>query len=760
MLKKDAFVQQLVDNYGNWVCAADNYNRAGGSADMTSNLYPYDHMFSPIRVNSVTIKNRLVMAPMGNIDMAEETGRPNAKMQQYFFARAKGGVGLITTGLIPISHGIDHSITELGNLSYFPRIDRSRTVLSGWRDLAQGCHNYGARIFIQLTPGLGRVGNPQCLITQLKFPVSASLNPNFYISEIPCMPLSGGALHKIIKNAGQATADAKASGLDGVYLHGHEGYLLEQLTNPAFNRRKLGKYADWQRFGIDIVKEIRHRGGPKYPIMYRIDLSLALNETYGEEGMNEKALRKFKNGRSVEQTLDYMVNLVKAGVDMFDVDLGCYDNWWLPHPPAGMPAGCFLDVSRLVKERFEELKVVSNAGLPVPVVAVGKLGYPDLAEQALRDEKCDMIMLGRPLLADPEWPNKAYAGKVSAIRPCIGCQEGCINEFVDGGHPQCAVNPRTGFEEILPEAISPAETKKKIAVVGAGPAGVLFATMAARRGHKVDLYEKTGLIGGKIVPGSVPRIKYDIRNYLLYLEDELKAAEKAFDLDVHMNTEVTAESLKAKKYDAVVYAIGTKSGTPKFAGLDQIKHVEATDLLANDALLGDAKNIVVVGGGVVGCETAYWLAYEKDDRKVKVVEMLPYFMKGTCTANRGHIIHYLKDQGVELLNCATVKEYDAKHVVIEQHTHKNVPNPYNTWAPILPENIENPLAPKMGNVPKRVELDADLVVLAMGGKPDDAAYLEGQKQHVAPELYNIGDSFNAGRVLEACRAAYALATRI
>lgn len=115
-------------------------------------------------------------------------------MQQYFFARAKGGVGLITTGLIPISHGIDHSITELGGLSYFPRIDRSRTVFSGWRDLAQGCHNYGARIFVQLTPGLGRVGNPQCLITQLKFPVSASLNPNFYIPEIPCMPLSGGQL--------------------------------------------------------------------------------------------------------------------------------------------------------------------------------------------------------------------------------------------------------------------------------------------------------------------------------------------------------------------------------------------------------------------------------------------------------------------------------------------------------------------------------------------------------------------------------------
>ncbi len=758
-MKKDAFVQNLVDGYGSWVCDAQNENRAGGSGRMTSKLYPYDHMFSPIRVNSVTIKNRLVMAPMGNIDMCEETGRPNAKMLQYFFTRAKGGVGLITTGLIPISHGIDNSITELGHLSYFPRIDRSRTVFSGWRDLAQGCHNYGARIFIQLTPGLGRVGNPQCLITQMKFPVSASLNPNFYISEIPCMPLSGGKLRKIIKNGGQAAADAKAAGLDGVYLHGHEGYLLEQLTNPAFNRRKLGKYADWQRFGIDLVKELRKRAGAKYPIMYRIDLSLALNETYGEEGMQVKALRKFKNGRTIEETLDYMQNLVKAGVDLFDVDLGCYDNWWLPHPPASMPAGCFLDVAQLVKKRFEEMKVVSNAGLPVPVVAVGKLGYPDLAEKALRDGMCDMVMLGRPLLADPEWPNKAFAGKVGKIRPCIGCQEGCINEFVDGGHPQCAVNPRTGFEELMPEAIAPAEKKKHIAVVGGGPAGVLFAVMAARRGHEVELFEKTDRIGGKIVPGSVPRMKYDIQNYLFYLERELKSAEKEFDLTTHFSTEATSEQLKSGGFDAVIYAIGTKSGTPRLKGLEKIPHMEATDLLVDESLLGDAKKIVVVGGGVVGCETAYYLAYEKD-RNVTVVEMLPYFMMGTCTANRGHLIHYLQKKGVTLLNCTMVKEFNEKHVVVERNMHKNVPNPYNTWAPILPENIENPLAPKVGNEPKRVELDADLVVLAMGGKPDDTAYLEGQKLRVAPELYNIGDSFSAGRVLEACRAAYALATRI
>jgi 2-enoate reductase len=142
-------------------------------------------MFSPITINRLKVKNRLVMAPMGNISMCDETGRPNEKMLQYFYERAKGGVGLITTGLIPVSHGLDNSITELGELTYFPRIDRSRSVFAGWRDLAEGVHAFGSRIFIQLTPGLGRVGNPQCLLTMMKLPNSASWNPSFYIPQIP-----------------------------------------------------------------------------------------------------------------------------------------------------------------------------------------------------------------------------------------------------------------------------------------------------------------------------------------------------------------------------------------------------------------------------------------------------------------------------------------------------------------------------------------------------------------------------------------------
>ena len=749
-MKTDESVQRLVDGYGSWF---DDEARLE-SGRMTKRLYPYESLFSPIKINRMTVKNRLVMAPMGNISMCEETGRPNTQMIQYFIERAKGGVGLITSGLVPISFGIDHSVIELDKLSYFPRIDRSRTVFAAWRDLAAGIHSYGAKFFIQLTPGLGRVGNPQCLINSLKFPVSASMNPNFYMAQVPCMLLSGHRLKKIIKNAGQAAADAKAANIDGCYLHGHEGYLLEQLTNPAFNRRKLGHFADWQAFGLDMVREIRRRVGDAYPIMYRIDLSLALNETYGET-MNISDLKKFKNGRTVEMTLEYMKNLVAAGVDIFDVDLGCYDNWWLPHPPGSMPPGCFLEVAKTVKDYFRENKILSNAGTEVPVVGVGKLGYPDLAEAALRTGQCDMVMLGRPLLADPQWPNKAYAGRVDEILPCIGCQEGCLNEFVEGGHPQCAVNPRTAFEHIYPDTLPRAEKPRFIGVIGAGPAGVIAAVTAARRGHKVRLIEKSGQIGGRLIPGSVPKIKFDVDNYRRYLENLVKRTCAETDMEFITGVAADADWLMEQHFDAVVFAVGSADTKLHLPGADQAPIVQATELLVKPELAEGAKNIVVVGAGVVGCETAYWLKYELN-KEVKVVEMTPYIMNHVCTANRGHLIHYLQKAGVELLNCTRVTGFEKAGVQVMRNVSPTVPDPYVTWHPILPENVENPLAPKIKVEEKAETLPADLVVIAAGGRADDALFLEAQRRHAAESLYNIGDSFQVGKVFEAVRSAYAL----
>lgn len=769
---KDALVQQLVGSYDNWPASRENASEkpglCGSSARMTQELYPYDHLFSPIKINKLTIKNRIVMAPMGNIDMCEETGRPNDMMLQYFFARAKGGCGLLTTGLVPVSHGIDSTVTELDGLTYFPRIDRSRTVMPGWRDLTQGVHAHGSRIFVQLTAGLGRVGNPQCLLTQKKLPVSASFLPNYYIPAIPCMRLSDRKLRRIVTNIGQAAADAHAMGIDGVYLHGHEGYLIEQLSNPAFNHRKLGRYADWRRFGLDMVAEIRRRVGPDYPIMYRIDLSLALEETYNEEALGSTYLGRMRGGRTVEQTLSYMEELVAAGVDVFDVDLGCYDNWWMPHPPASMPAGCFVPVARAVRERFAADCVRSNAGLPVPVVAVGKLGYPDVAERALREGSCDMVMLGRPLLADPEWPNKAFAGRVADIRPCIGCQEGCLNEFVEGGHPQCAVNPRCSFEHLMPESPAPAKSPKRVAVVGAGPAGMVCALAASRRGHAVTLIDASDKLGGKLVAAGAARIKFDVENYRVYLERQVRKQADEGNLTLELGHAATKDALAAARYDAIVCAVGAHEATPPIPGLSELVDaglaVPATRLLREPELLAQTRSVTVIGGGAVGCEVAQWLAVERNVSQVGVVEMLPHMMQGACTANRGHLLHALAGHGVRLLNMTRVERAEQTPggalLHVSRNRHKNVPDPYVSWTPILPENVVNPLASKVGDDWHKEVIASDLVVIACGGQANDSLFYELQQTHAAPELRNIGDGFAPGRVLEAVRAAYRLGTTI
>lgn len=743
----ESLLHEWLEDSGNWFL--DPEKEASGR--MTQLLYPYRSLFSPVRVNQLTLKNRLVMAPLGNISMASETGRPDPAMIAYFEERARGGVGLITSGLVPVSFGIDHSLSEPGGLTYFPKILGSRTYYAGWRDLAHAVHAAGAHFFIQLSAGLGRVGNPQCLVNQKKFPVSSSLNPNYYLPAVPCLPLSGRKLKKIVRNFGQAAADSKAATIDGVYLHGHEGYLLEQMSNRAFNRRKLGRYADWQAFGIDIVKEIRERTGPDYPIMYRIDLSLALNATYGDRMKSVKSLRKFKNERSLAESLDYMKNLVKAGVDMFDVDLGCYDNWWLPHPPTSMKPGLFLEAARLVKEYFAKEEILSNKGIPVPVVGVGKLGYPDLAERAVADEFCDMVMLGRPLLADPEWPKKAYAGRVADIRPCIGCQEACINEFVEGGHPMCAVNPRTSFESVYPADIPKAEIRKKIAVIGAGPAGFECAMAALSRGHEVHLFDQEESVGGQVRLAALPAFKRDVRNYLEWMERKVEEEAENPDFNFYPGTEATLRLLEAGHFDTVVCASGSREAAPAIKGLEEALPVRK--LLSDLSALEEVKTAIIAGGGLVGCETAFMLASEYG-LEVTVLEMLPHFMAGICTANRGHLLHELEKSGVKLMNCTSLEKIEEGKATVRTNKSSTVPDPYNRWAPILPDNVPNPLGKPIREEWETLELEADLVILATGSRPDDYLYNILLDAYVAPEIHLLGDAGYPAMITQAVRAGY------
>jgi 2-enoate reductase len=246
---------------------------------------------------------------------------------------------------------------------------------------------------------------------------------------------------------------------------------------------------------------------------------------------------------------------------------------------------------------------------------------------------------------------------------------------------------------------------------------------------------------------------------LQYLKNEVDAAGEEKRLVVHYETEVDNELLKEKQFDAVVFAIGTKDTDIPIPGKELVRTVQATELLVNPGLLNDAEKVLVVGGGVVGCETAYWLKYEHD-KDVTVIEMLPEVMLGVCTANRGHLLHYMEKGGVKLYNCTRLTSFIKGNALVERNISKNVPDPYDTWTPLLPENVENPLAKKVGSDTRQEVIEADLIVLAMGGKANEEPFFRALKANVAPEIYNIGDSFEGKKVHEATKAGFRLARSI
>ncbi len=729
---------------------------------MSAALAPYEALFEPIRINRLELRNRIVMGPMGNVGMAEPMGRPGDRMIAYYAERASGGVGLIVSGMTPVSWRADPSYAEPGGLSLFPRLDGSRACFSGWKLLAEAIHAHGSRFFVQLAPGMGRVGSPECLLTKGRLPVSASWNPNWYMPKLPCRPLTDLEIRRLIRRTGRVAADLKELGIDGVAIHGHSGYLVEQLTDGAYNRRLIGCYADKKRFGLELVRAVRDACGSDYPILYRLDLSAALRETYGERLDEEPALRRFRSGRTAEESLAYVEALVAEGVDAIDVDLGGYENWWLPHPPNGMPPGVYLACARLVKERLAASGLRSRSGASVPVIAVGKLGFPDLAEGALRSGAADMVLLARALLADPEWPNKVRSGRIAEIRPCIGDHEGCLGQLATGGTPHCAVNPRATFEHKLPRVPVRSERPRRVAVIGAGPAGIAAAGVLARRGHSVVLFEARDRIGGMLVPGARPAIKYELRNYLAWIEDELERAASTADLELRLGTRVGAEDLAESDFEAVFACVGGRPLVPRVAGVSGPGVVQAVDLLREPSLLGGARRVLVVGGSDVGCETASWLALELGC-KVTLIEALPELMPRSCQANRGYLIRQLDRAGVRLSTLTRLVAIEPGKARVERFVDRLRPlgerggacDPTVTWRPILAPNVPNPFSHRPRGHWEPGEIDAELVVLACGLLPEAETVRMLAKAARSADFRALGDCERPGRVLEAVQAGYA-----
>lgn len=661
----------------------------------------YQKLFTPVKIGSVTIKNRFAMAPMGPLGLADAQGGFNQRGIDYYTERAKGGTGLIITGVTFSDCKVEtQSMPNCPNSTYNP-VHFIRTS----REMTERVHAYGSKIFLMMSAGFGRVTIPTNLG---EFPpVAPSAIPHRWLDKI-CRPLTAEEIRSIVKSFGDGAYNAKRGGFDGVEIHAvHEGYLLDQFAISMFNQRTDeygGSLENRLRFAKEIVEEIKSRCGEDFPVALRFSVKSMIKD-WREGALPGEEFTEM--GRDIEEGLQAAKLLVEYGYDALDTDVGTYDAWWWNHPPMYQKKGLFRPYCKMVKEVVD-----------VPVLCAGRMDDPDMALEALEKGECDIISLGRPLLADPDYVNKLRAGRVKEIRPCISCQEGCMGRIQEYSMINCAVNPQAARERDM--AYAPVLTSRKVLVVGGGVAGCEAARVLAVRGHRPEVYEKGGCLGGNLIPGGAPEFKEDDLALAAWYADALERLH----VPVHLNHEVTKDEVLAGDWDAVIVATGS---SPKTFSLGDDDHVyTASQVLLKEKDCGEST--VIVGGGLVGCETALWLA--RHGRKVTIVEALDKILAVNgplCHANKDMLERLVPFNGVEVVTGAKVKSY--QNGVLTAETAEG-----------------------------EKKISCNSVILAVGYREEDSLYR--QLEFDVPEIYLLGDARKVSNIMYAIWDAFEVANHI
>ena len=598
-------------------------------------------LFEPIKIGNLTIKNRFVMAPMGPAGMSDRNGVFSQRGVDYYVERAKGGVGLIITGTFTVENDVEQRAQHMP----FPRKCPHEFTAAG-RIMVERVHAYDSKIFAQLTAGFGRVIAPFLMEKNAEM-VGPSINPNRWAPEMLTKEITVKEIESIVKAFGETAEICKACGFDGVQIHAvHEGYLLDQFATSLFNRRTDnygGSLENRIRFACEILYEIKKKCGADFPVIVRYSPKHFIKDL-GKGGLPDESFEE--KGRDLEEGVQMAKLLEQAGYDAFDVDVGSYDAWYWSHPPMYHNNGMYLPYSALLKRHLKK-----------PIMTAGRMDAPDLAGSAIHDGKTDMIALGRPLLADPYIPQKIKEEKFEDIRPCLSCHEGCLKRM----HTllSCAVNPATGREAEM--KIEKAPVYKKVAIIGGGVAGCETARICALRGHSVTVFEKSGRLGGNIIPGGAPDFKENDRKLITWYEHQLKM----LNVEIFKNTLATKQIIDNMSPDVVVVATGSKPKCLSFPGSDDVNVIFASDALLGRTQIGN--NVVIVGGGLVGCETALWLA--KQGRIVTIVESLRDIMYSGEKLVRDPNIQMLRDllefYKVEKVTSAMIKAFTEQGVLIK-----------------------------------------------------------------------------------------------
>lgn len=660
--------------------------------------HKYTKLFTPIKIGSVTIKNRFAMAPMGPLGLGDAQGGWNERGKEYYTRRAKGGTGLIITGVTFVDNEIEeHSMPNCPSPTYNP-VQFIRTS----REMTERIHAYGAKVFLQMSGGFGRVTIPTNLG---EFPPVAPSPIQHRWLDKTCRELTVAEIKTIVKAFGDGAYNAKRAGFDGCQIHAvHEGYLIDQFAISLFNHRRDeygGSLENRLRFAKEIVEEIKKRCGNDFPVTLRYSPKSFI------KGLRDGALpgEEFEEkGRDLDEGIEAAKLLVSYGYDALDVDVGSYDSWWWSHPPMYQKKGLYRPYAKLMKETVN-----------VPIICAGRMDNPDMALEALENNETDMISLGRPLLADPDYVNKLRYNDLLAIRPCISCHEGCMGRIQEYSILNCAVNPQACREKDM--AYRPITKAKKVMIVGGGVAGLETARVLSLRGHQPVLFEKTAQLGGNLIPGGAPDFKEDD----IALVNWYKHTLEKQNVEIHYQTKVTKEMVINSNYDSVIIATGSK---PKIFDLgNKDKTFTAQEVLTASPDLKD--HVTVIGGGLVGCETALYLA--KKGKQVTIVEALDKLL-----AVNGPLCHANSEMLERLI----------------PFNHINVIT--NARADSFKDNI---LTLSNGQT-----IETDSVVLAVGYQEENSLYQELQFE--IPELYILGDAKNVANIMYAIWDAYEVANNI
>ena len=588
-------------------------------------------LLEPGYIGNLKIKNRVVMAAMGAHGLHEPDGDWGERYRAYYEARAAGGVGLITTETTFVSQALEPFTKGLFNLA-------SDKHLASMRLLAEALHSYGCKLSIQLTAGFGRVVPPPVVPEGVK-PVSASENTHYS----PVIPNDPKAMTRAItteeaaalaQSFGYAAMRCREGRADCVELHGHEGYLLDQFMTGLWNRRDDrygGSREKRLTFAREAIEAIKRDAGADFTIIYRYGINHYL-----------------EGGREEEEGLWVTQELEKMGVSALHVDAGCYETHWWPHPPQYSPPGCLVFLA-------EKVKQVSS----LPVITVGRLHYPDIAEKALADGKADFIAIGRGLLSEPEWVNKLQSGKTDELVPCLGCHEGCKWQMIAQQPTSCSLNPTCGHE--IEWALTPLKEKRSLLVVGGGPAGIEAARVGAKRGFDVTLWEASEKLGGNLWPAAKPDFKHDILDYINYL----RGLVQRLPITTVLNKKATAEDVKDFGADYVILATGAKMESPPFDNGTTDNLLTVIQVLSGVEPKGD--KLLVMGGGVIGCETALYLA-----RQGKQVTISTRRVAGSLAEdlydhnNRDVLLMMIKAAEINVLSETVPVRVENNGVVVDQ----------------------------------------------------------------------------------------------